>query len=71
MSWTDLGGDPMGHHHRLIRSMHKHYQTCIQGTWGLEKLLSTILSCCSDIFAKQTSLLHPFFFWFFYFKLLI
>ncbi len=44
----------------FIRSMPWHYQSCIQARLPY-KLLSTILSCFSEISAKWTSLLHNFF----------
>lgn len=37
------------------------------GLWGPYKLLSAILSCCSEIFENWTNLLHLFLLIFFYF----
>ncbi len=47
--WEEIPQDTI---RRLIRST---------STWGPYKLLSTILSCCNEISAKWTSLLHHFF----------
>ncbi len=57
MPWSRPTKDAIPH---LIRSMPR-CQACIQARGGPYKLKSTILSCCNEISAKWTSLLHHFF----------
>ncbi len=53
----DLWGNNLDTIRRLIKSM----RWCCQASmWGPYKLLSTVLSCCNEISAKLTSLLHNF-----------